>query len=172
MVNYSLPTNSQPPIRDDCNTVCFLYGLFDLHLNSVELCIQQMSRSSMLEGCMLGEKHSEISSNTHCLWASDWNQLHTQLEQDTHQHFSDYVPPLSKKNLISGGPWAVAIDKVSPQIEVKGLLSEVACCELYAHGQMILHLCCILHIWFGTVFANVHSFSFYISCSEMYPHVR
>ena len=44
VVHYSLPTNVQPPIRDDCNTVCFLYDLLDLHLNSVELCIQQITR--------------------------------------------------------------------------------------------------------------------------------
>ena len=44
VVNYSLPTNIQPPIRDDCNTVCFLYDLLDLHLNSVKLCIQQINR--------------------------------------------------------------------------------------------------------------------------------
>ena len=44
VVNYSLPTNIRLLIRDDCNTVCFLYDLLDLHLNSVELCIQQMSR--------------------------------------------------------------------------------------------------------------------------------
>ena len=54
---------------------------------------------------MLGEEHSEISSNTHCLLASEVNQLHTQLKQDIHQYFSDYVPPFSqKKLLIPGGP--------------------------------------------------------------------
>ena len=45
---------------------------------------------------MLGEEHSEISSNTHC----QMNQLHTQLEQVIHQHISDYVPPLSQKKLL------------------------------------------------------------------------
>ena len=44
VVNYSLPTNIQPLIRDYCNTVRFLYDLLDLHLNSVELCILQMCR--------------------------------------------------------------------------------------------------------------------------------
>ena len=34
VVNYSLPTNIRPTIRYDCNTVCFLYNLLDLHLNS------------------------------------------------------------------------------------------------------------------------------------------
>ena len=61
--------------------------------------------------------------------------MHTQLKQDITQHFSDYVPPLSqKKLLIPGGPWAIAIDKVSdssfsPRIEEEGLLSKVVSVE-------------------------------------------
>ena len=43
VVNYYLPTNIRPAIRDDCNTVRILYDLLDLPLNSIELCIQQMS---------------------------------------------------------------------------------------------------------------------------------
>jgi hypothetical protein len=34
VVDYSLPTNIRPPIRDDCNTVCFLYDSLELCWNS------------------------------------------------------------------------------------------------------------------------------------------
>ena len=52
----------------------------------------------------------------------------------------------SNKLLIPGGPWAVAIDKVSdlsfsPRIEVEGLLSDVGCCERWGN----LELSCVSH---------------------------
>ena len=72
-----------------------------------------------------------------------------------------------------GGPWSLAINKVSvssfsPWIEVEGLLSRDcllwALRELYALGQMILHLCCILHIWFCTVYAAFPSTLAAVKC--------
>ena len=60
---------------------------------------------------------------------------------------------VKKKLLIPGGPWAVAIDKVSdlsfsPRREAEGLLSEVACCEHWGNF-MHFRLFCIFVAFFS-----------------------
>ena len=133
----------------------FAFSMICLTFNSAPS--KWVDKSCLVGGCMLGEEHSEISSrnlNTHCLWASEVNELHTQLEQDIHQHFSDYVPPVSQKELlIPGGPRAVAIDEMSdssfsPWIEVKGLLSEVAWCERWGNFMHLARWFCIFVAFF------------------------
>ena len=99
---------------------------------------------------MLGEEHSEISSNTHWLWASEVNELHTQLEQDIHPHSSDYVPPLSQKNVWFQEDHELLLSMILIHhfhLEYRSIGTFVRGCllwalrELYALGQMILHLC-------------------------------
>ena len=59
----------------------------------------------------------------------------------------------SNKLLIPGGPWAVAIDKVSdssfpPRIEAEWLLSEVTCCERWENFMHLARWFCIFVAFF------------------------
>ena len=176
VVNYSLPTNIWPPIRDDCNTVWFLYYLLDLHLNSASS--KLVDKACLVGGVYAGRRTfrnffqyplpvsirgEPVAYTARARHSSAFLWLRSSIE--------------SKNLLIPAGPWAVAIDKVILTLNrsrgtfVRGCLLW-ALRELYALGQMIMHFCCILRIWSGTVFANVHSFSIYISYRELSPHVR
>jgi hypothetical protein len=137
VVNYSLPTNIQPPIRDDCN-IQSAYSMICLTLTWTLLnsAFSKLVDKACLVGGVYAGQRTFINLFQHTLPVSIRGEPVAYTAQARHSSAFLWLRSSieSKKLRIPGGPWAFAIDKVSdssfsPWIEVEGLLSEVAYCE-------------------------------------------